>query len=238
MKPQRTAIGTTVVFVVLTALIVIGMMGFVILNSQTVPPVATTSSHTSSTSSMGQSVSYSTTSSSGSGLRLQVTLNSSTIGSRGEIAVQIEELNTQDQNVSLIVAPNQNISTWNGKDFFCSYNPSHSIVGFALFKGPFSSENITTAGSPLQLAASSAAIPCPYSSPLNETTFLPNSDRTVSVSYYGQTQETSYPVTAEANATTGYCVGSSLSGDCRGTSGILGYWNTSSGYVGAWGTRR
>ena len=234
MKPQRAAIGTTIAAVIVMV-IVIGMIGFVTLDSQTVPPEvgntpSASTSLTSSTSSMEQSASYSTTSST-SGLKLQVTLNSSSIRSQGEVAVQIELLNTQSQNVSLAVVPNQNISGWNGVDFFCSANPSHSLVGFALFKGQFSPENISAAGSPLQLAAP-VAIPCPYSLPLNDTTFLPNSDRTASSSYYGQTQEPFYPVTAEVNATTGYCVGSTLSGDCQETSGILGYWNPGFGYAG------
>src|ERR1700723_860679 len=106
MKPQRAAIGTTIVAVIVMV-IVIGMIGFATLDSQTVPPemgnttsvstsVASSTSlaSSSSTSSTGQSASYSTVSAA-SGLKLQVTLNSSSIPPQGEVAVQIELLNTQ-----------------------------------------------------------------------------------------------------------------------------------------------
>jgi hypothetical protein len=122
------------------------------------------------------------------GLQLQVAMNSSSIQSHGEVAVQIELLNTLSQNVSLTVVTNANISGWNEEDFFCSQNPSQSLVGFALFKGYYSSENISAAESPLQLAAP-VAVPCSFSLGLNGTTFLPNSDKTMSSGYYAQTQE-------------------------------------------------
>jgi len=159
------------------------------------------------------------------GLQLRVTLNSSNIQSHGEVAAQIELVNTLNRNVSLTFEANQNISAWN-EDFFCGENPSRSLVGFALFSGHFSAENVSTAGSPLQLAAP-VAIPCPISLGLNDSTFLPNSDRTISFSYYSQTQEPSYRVTAEVNATTGYCLDSA----CGTSSGLLGYWNPGFGYT-------
>jgi hypothetical protein len=168
---------------------------------------------------------------SSNGLQLMVKLNSSSIQSHGEVAVQIELLNMLSHNNSLVVKTNQNISDWNEEDFFCGENPSHSLVGFALFKGHFSAENISTAESPLQLAAP-VAIPCPISLNVNSATFLPNSDRTVSLSYYGQTQEPPYPVTAEVNATTGYCIGSPSSISCSESSGVLGYWTPGFGHIG------
>jgi hypothetical protein len=147
---------------------------------------------------------------------------------------QIELLNPQNHNVSLPVAANQNISEWDGEDFFCGENPSHSLVGFGLFKGQFSGENISAAGPPLQLAAP-VALPCPFSLGLNSATFLPNSDKTVSFSYYGQTQEPPYLVTAEVNATTGYCASSSSQSttttSCSQTAGAIGYWNPGFGYT-------
>jgi hypothetical protein len=167
------------------------------------------------------------------GLQLMVKLNSSIIQSHGEVDVQIELLNMLYHNNSLVVTTNQNISDWNEEDFFCGGNPSHSLVGFALFRGHFSVENISTAGSPLQLAAP-VVLPCPISLNLSNTTFLPNSDKTMSSSYYGQTQEPPYPVTAEVNATTGYCIGSPSgpSISCLGNSGVLGYWKPGFGYTG------
>jgi hypothetical protein len=230
MTKRRRGIGATFVVVAVVIVIIVGAFGLVILSSQSFQRTSTHATTQSSTSSTGPSVSYSTVSA--SGLRLQVTLNSSSIPSQGEVAAQIEVANTQSQNTSLTVVPNQNISGWNVNDFFCDMNPSHSLVGFALLKGNFAAANVS-AGSPLRLVASSVALPCPYSLPLNGTTFLPNSDKTVSFSYYGLTEEPSYSVTAEVNTTTGYCTfSSSLSGGCSTTSGIIGYWNASARYSG------
>jgi hypothetical protein len=139
----------------------------------------------------------------------------------------------QSQNVSMTVVPNQNISAWNGYDFSCGNNPSDSLVGFALLKGDVAAGNSSSAGPPLQLAASSAAMMCVVSLPLNSTTFLPNSDKTMSTWTYAKVLQPPYPVTAEVNATTGYCTfSSSLSGGCSTTSGIIGYWNASARYSG------
>jgi hypothetical protein len=169
-----------------------------------------------------------TSSVSSDGLQLRVTLNSSTIGPKGEITVLMEVLNTMDRNVSLGVVTNDNISAWDGTDFFCSINPSYSLVGFGVFSGHLTAENISKAGPPLQLAAPLEA-PCPYRLPLNDTTFLPNSDKTISFSYYGQTKEPSLPVTAEVNATTSYCTSTPSTTEtmisCPTTSGLLGYWS-------------
>jgi hypothetical protein len=225
--PLRKGIGTTLMVVIVVVVMAAAAIAFVAISNPSVPRATTTTPPTSST---GPPTTDSTIS--GSGLQLRVVLNSSSIQSREEVAVQMELLNTLGHNVSLAVVPDQNISGWNGEDFFCSLNPSHSLVGFALFDGRFAARNISAAGSPLQLAAPSEEIPCPYSPLLNDTIFLPNSDKTVSFGFFGQTDETSYPVTAGVNATTGYCVGSPLAGECRGSSGILGYWNASSGYAG------
>jgi hypothetical protein len=189
---------------------------------------STSPSTESSTTTAGQSSTYSSTVSS-SGLRLQVTMNSTNLPPHGEVAVQVEVLNTQSRNVSLEVVPNQNMSAWNKYDYFCGSNPSVSLVGFELLRGDFAAGNVSSAGPPLQLAASSAALICITNLPLNSTTFLPNSDRTMSTWTYANALQPPYPVTAEVNATTGYCVGSDLSGSCHETAGILGCWNASSG---------
>jgi len=170
------------------------------------------------------------------GLQLQVTLNSSSIQSHGALTAKIDLLNTLNRNVSLAVVTNQNMSGWDGVDFLCSRNPSNSLAGFALLEGHFSAGNISEAGPPLQLAEVGFYPPCAFILGLNGTTFLPNSDKTLSFSYYGQTQEPSYPVTAEVNATTGFCVynttPASVSANCGGDSGLFGYWNPGNGSSG------
>ena len=163
-------------------------------------------------------------------------LNSSSIQSHGALKVQIELQNTLNRNVSLAVVANQNMSRWDEVDFLCSENPSDSLVGFALFSGHFSAGNISAAGSPLQLGELGFYPPCAFRLGLNDTTFLPNSDKTISFSYYGQTQEPSYQVTAEVNATTGYCVSTTtaayVSVNCGGNSALFGYWNPALGNSG------
>ena len=158
------------------------------------------------------------------GLQLQVALNSSTLQTHGAVSVQIELLNTLNRNVTLAALTNQNMSGWNAEDFLCAENPSSSLVGFALFKGHFSEGNVSAAGPLLQLAPPLTP-PCPMRLGINDTTFLPNSDETMS-SYLGQTGVVtgSYPVTAEVNATTGYCFSSGTSLDCPTSSGLFGYW--------------
>ncbi len=243
MMSRGKAIGTAIVVLAVVIVIGIGTVAFVTLNAQsTHPQISATSSTSSLTtsstelstgSSSGSSTTYSNNSD--SGLQLRVVMNASTIQTGDEVAVQIEVLNTLSHNVSLTDAPNQNISAWNGGYYFCGENPSRSLVGFALFDGHFTMGNISAAGSPLQLMAP-AAIPCPISLPLNDTTFLPNSDETVSSSYQGQTLIGSSRVIAEVNATTGYCTitssGSETTTGCSSTSGILGYWNPGFGYTG------
>lgn len=166
---------------------------------------------------------------SSNGLQLQVAMNSSSIGPHGEVTVRMELFNTLDRNVSLTVPTDDNITTWDESDFFCGENPSYSLVGFAVFSGHFTAENISEAGAPLQVAAP-LEVPCPYRLPVSGATFLPESDRTVSSGYNGQTQEASFAVTAEVNATTGYCTTSVSSSEtvtsCSTTSGLLGYWSS------------
>jgi hypothetical protein len=169
---------------------------------------------------------------SAAGLQLRVMLNSSTAPSHGAFGVQIELVNTLDQNVSLSVPLNQNISKWNQVDFLCATNPSRSLAGFALFQGHFSPANISGAGSPLQLAEIGFEPPCLFSPALTSTTFLPNSDNTESISSVGPNQEPPLQLTAEVNATTGYCTRSGQSTNCGGSLGLFGYWNPALGSGG------
>jgi hypothetical protein len=173
---------------------------------------------------------------SSSGLQLRVGMNSSTLELGGTAFIQVEVWNTLGHNVSVAVGPNQNISAWNSDDFVCAQNPSYSLVGFAIFQGHETSVNISSAGTPLQIAAP-AALPCAYRMTPDNASFLGNSDEAIASASYGGTQETTYPVTALANATTSYCSNSS-SGDGSGTvacpslSGVVGYWKQGFGYTG------
>src|SRR5208282_2857092 len=151
--------------------VLIGTIGFVVLRSQPGTPVVSNSAEIVDEVLAGGGFLKYLSGISPEGLQLQVTLNSSSsnrVQSHGEVAVQIELLNTLNQNVSTTVVESQNMSGWNEGDFFCGENQSHSLVGFALFEGHVSPENISAAGSPLQLAAP-VAVPCPISLGLNDT---------------------------------------------------------------------
>jgi len=204
---------------------------------------STTSATTTATATTSTSVTFSnvtpsdgpllyTSGLSTAGLQLRVMLNSSSIPTHGAVGAQIELFNTLDQNVSLSIVPNQNITNWDQDDFLCSVNPSYSMVGYALFQGHFTAVNISAAGSPLRVGEIGFQPPCLFSPSLASTTFLPNSDNTVSIESAHQSKEPPLPVTAEVNATTGYCVYSGNSTNCVGSSGLFGYWNPALGNSG------
>jgi hypothetical protein len=229
-RPPRKFSGLAIAIVVAALIIGAGIYASVYFGK------AATSTQTSTITESNGPLFY-TSGVSPEGLQLQVRLNSSIMQSHGALAAQIELLNTLNRNVSLAVLPNANMSGWDEADFLCSGNPSDSLVGFALFGGHFSAGNISAAGPPLHLAELGFYPPCAFRLGINDTTFLPNSDETLSSSRYGQTQQPSYSVRAEVNATTGYCVGSGLSGNggsinCGGNSALFGYWNPGLGNAG------
>ncbi len=154
-------------------------------------------------------------------------LNASGIQSHGVVGAQIEVLNTLSQDVSFSeLVHNQNISKWNGDDQICGYNPTYSLIGFAVFAGDFSAGNISAAGSPLKLAPPFYP-PCTASIAPRNVTFFPLSDQAIASNNMNQTQTFSYLVTAVANATTRYCAFSGASANCGESPGLVGYWNYS-----------
>ena len=117
----------------------------------------------------------------------------------------------------------------NNYDYVCSLNPDYYFANFVLFKGHYSAENISSAGSPLPEryplyppCAGNANTPFPV-------TFLPNGDKVI-VPVPGQAP---FNVTAEENATTLHCAGPGIGGNggeinCGyGQGGLVGYWNSS-----------
>jgi hypothetical protein len=181
--------------------------------------VATSQGSTSPvTSSEGSLVFVSPTSE--QGLQLRVVLNSSVVPTNGTLSAQIALYNTLDKNVSVSVTEDQEISTWNGGDFLCSFNPSGNLAGFAVFEGDVAATNLSEAGKPLQLDPQLLpyiVIGCPSeeSFPAN-VTFFPNGDRV----YYVNA------VTAAVNAKTLGCAYTEQASQCTGT-GLVGYWNDS-----------
>ena len=155
------------------------------------------------------------------GLRLIVTMNATAIPRYSAIKVRMEVDNTLDHNVSTALGQmDANISNWNHYDFFCGINVADSLVGFALFKGDYSSTNISRAGSPLQLAPNvmTTCSVFPYPDKIN---FRPMSDLLATPN--GPRAGIALNVTSEQCASLSPTIHK-----CGPSTGLFGYWNTRS----------
>jgi hypothetical protein len=211
-------------FWVVQALIVVGVLALVALPSQSTIEAGTSTLSTASTpttsTTLGERSLVFASPVSDEGLQLRVVLNSSEIRANGTLGAQIGLYNMLDKNVSLSVTEEQQISTWNGGDFLCGWNPSGNLAGFALFEGDVTAANLSKAGPPLQLDPQLfpyIVIGCPTeeSFPAN-VTFFPESNR---ISY-------AYAVAADVDVKTLGCAYTEQASQCTGT-GLVGYWNDS-----------
>jgi hypothetical protein len=147
-------------------------------------------------------------------------------GTSGPFAT-VSLFNTLTRNVSVIPGsqPNSTLASWDSYDFLCDVNPIWSLAGYALFSGDYVSNNISSAGDPLSLAQSSAAIPCALFPQPNSIVFLPLSDEVVTSSNPSGTTSQAY-----MNVTTEGCTGTQYLGNC-GSSGMLaGYYNSTGSF--------
>jgi hypothetical protein len=237
MGDSRGIQTTSVAFICILAIAVIAV-GYLAFGTRVSPSHSTTISSSMTTSAtVGEGPTSVATGVSPDGLQLKLMLNSSSMQSHGGISVQIELVNTLNQNVTLSVPPmNQTsiIHAWNGYDYVCWDNPSYSLVDFAVFRGHYSAGNITLAGTPLKESPPFYP-PCPSAGlyPGNSTTFLPNGVQTL-IPYttynYSQPEQSYYHATAELNASTTYCgpTGPPENGiNCALGQGLVGYWNSS-----------
>jgi hypothetical protein len=168
---------------------------------------------------------FNTTVSSASGLELRVFLNTTLIGSGGTIASGITLLNSLDENLTLIPTnpANPMLANWNDYDSFSGGTPLISMVGYALFQGYYSAGNISVADNPLRLAPYVNVDDISYPIP-STVVFLPESE--IAVLYLpGSAGGITESITAEASNLS--CVNTfSETYECRGDSGLSGYWNT------------
>jgi hypothetical protein len=207
-------------FVAAQAAIFVGVIALVALPAQSANQIQ---AETTSTSSGGQLAFLSGVSP--QGLQLRVMLNSSSVQSHGLLRASVEVLNTVDRNVSFSGVPeNQNISEWNGDDYFC---PASFLLGFAVFQGHFAAGNISSAGPPLKIVPESVVYCAPSPIPFGAVTFLPGGDRAVVGSGVFADQ-----ATLQLNATTKYFNSRLLAGsggeiDLGAGPGLVGYWNYS-----------
>src|SRR5208283_4380026 len=100
---------------------------------------------------------FALTSTSATVLQLQVRLNATTIRSGHAVSAQITIVNPLNQNVSVVpdYQADGSILSWNNYDFMCgglaASNPTWSLAGYALFKGHYTSANLSATGAPLSL---------------------------------------------------------------------------------------
>jgi hypothetical protein len=167
-----------------------------------------------------------------SGLRLQITLNATTVQAGSPLTAQVSLFNTLDTNLSLTpdlpanstnVPAKSTIGSWNSYDFFCGSNPTWSLAGYALFGGYYSSGNISSAGKPLTMIPP-VLIECPASTSPDRIVFLPDGSR--AVAYYAQSASADASEAA-MNATTATCAYTSEDEtNCSGSTSLFGYWNS------------
>lgn len=154
---------------------------------------------------------------SANGLQLRITLNSSIIAYNGTIDAQVELLSTND-SVTLPVpqfSMQETVVAWNQYDYVCGQNPSNSIIGYAVFRGQYSSDNISSAGEPLHLGAPFFP-PCPNAGPYP----------------YGLEITFSKGIASHLNVTTGYCSpGPGMFGDCGLLRPLDGYYDANAGWA-------
>jgi len=209
------------VFVVAQAAIFVGVIALVALPLQS---ASNTQVSTSSTVREGPLVFASGVAS--DGLQLKMVLNSTSMRSDGAITGNLTVVNTSNQDVTVsTLGRSQNITQWSNYNNIC---PSDYFMGYAVFGGHFTAENISSVGTPLRLVP--PMVPqCPGDSGPDTITFLPYpAQATGSVVDPAQP---SYLVRDQLNTTTLFCntIESSANGfSCDWASpGLIGYWNWS-----------
>jgi hypothetical protein len=233
LVPQRSGVGATTAVFVVVIVVIVGVMGIVSFASQsgsgTVSSI--TSTITSTTTEEQQSTSYSTASP--SGLQIQVRLNATSIPSGSALSAQITLFNPLNANLSVSGGNSSStITTWDGYDFVCNgYGREWSLAGYGLFKGHYSSDNISSAGDPLMLAPPVGASCVTFPSP---SLFVFLSGSSNATAYYPSRDNLPPEMDRFAiNATTEYCenlrnaAGSSYT-RCPVGASLFGYWSSPS----------
>ena len=153
-------------------------------------------------------------------------LNSTVVASGGTVAAQITLFNSLDQNLSLAPSfpENSTIQSWNAYDFLCGENNLLPMIGYALFQGDYTPDNISLAGSPLQLAPF-VELPCAIWPNPTSIVFLPKND---TAEIYGTGGPSGVVEPISIGASTESCTWNGSGGDCGVGEGLSGYWNSTS----------
>jgi hypothetical protein len=217
MVPQRPGVRAPAAAFVVAIVVIVGVIGLVSVTSPS--GGGAVSSSNSTTTEEQQPTFFSTVSS--SGLQLQVELNATAIQSGSALMAQITLFNPLDENLTFApkFTSNSTIAIWNDYDFVCSGNSMWNLAGYALFEGHYSSDNVSSAGEPLMLAPP-VSLSC-MANGRDLFVFLPNSSNAMASS-------PAAPATlwhAATNATTESCKNSSSSTECPVGASLFGYWS-------------
>jgi hypothetical protein len=153
MTPEA-GLRVSIIFVIIAVLLV-GAVGFI---AMTAPKTSRANNSTS------PSTTWTYTSGSASGLELQIRLNATAIRLGESLGARVDLVNTLRSNITLVpdFSANPNIAKWDGYDSICGTNPTDNVVGYAVFQGHYTAENLSEATAPMTLAPP-LAIPCPIS---------------------------------------------------------------------------
>lgn len=158
-------------------------------------------------------------------LRLQVTLNASTVRSGGAIDATVSVVNPLDRNLTAVLPSPQDATFrgWDSSDFVCGRNPLAYAASFALFRGRIDPGNLSMAGTPLTLAAP-VFLPCALLAPPSLLVFGPLGSGALAYFPYGNVA----PVRVSTDAGTGACeaLGTGAT-SCGGPGSLFGYWSAS-----------
>jgi hypothetical protein len=157
------------------------------------------------------------------GLQLDLTLNATAMRFNGSITGRVTVVNKSDRNVTLSVsvAQSQNLTTWISYISVCGF---WDFMGYAVFPGHFTAGNISSAGSPLQLAVP-VVLYCGGPTDPTQVTFFPGASQT-------KANETDFGtisglVPSRLNVTTILSYRQQTCG-CENP-GLVGYYDTGSG---------
>jgi hypothetical protein len=172
---------------------------------------------------------------SSSGLRLQVTLNSTEIHYNEGLKAQVALVNTLPMNLTLTprYSSNSTISGWEADDFLCGNSPywgEWALEGYALFYGHVSAANLSSVGSPLVLTPP-IAIPCVSWPGPSTVVMLPSSS--MAVAQFNLSSLRPELRQTVVNASTGSCAlntqGGTVCGNLQGA--LFGYWDSLAPYL-------
>jgi len=152
-------------------------------------------------------------------LQLQITTNETVVRDQGAIMAEVVMFNPNSSNLTAVLGsePNSIIRMWNENNYPCGARIVSPMFGFALFRGDVVQDNLSSAGSPLELTHPAPSCPVDGASQ-NFYVFLPNSSQ--AWAYYGGASQPPTLVRTVENVTSLGCSG----GECSEGTSLNGYF--------------